>query len=666
MLSRYFVYTAILLTLAALDCDLSYATNAKVQPSKQVVHQPTISFDKSSDIDTNLLEAFKSAVKEDYSKAVMYADSAKDRDFAVASVTAIKIYKDPTSYSLADIDEFLEKNQFIPKNLIEQKVEKIVSNTTDPDEVITWFAKHTPVTPRAQIYYVNAITKRGSGDSDESNKIFRSLWRTNQFDIKTEEFLLNQKRDVLTLSDCLEKIDFLSWNKSFTLANDLINFLPAKYQETPLKRLKALKVLSEGKAPPRTTNADFDDISYYFYIQKLIESNNIQKAVDVMAKINTKRQPEKWWKIRNRLTREALSKEQFEKAYIIAANHHLAAGPNFAEAEWLAGWIALRKMNNVENAINHFRVLYNNSKLANTKSKAAFWLARSYEEASESSSANEWYTAAAKMPATFYGQLASLQLGEDYHDIVYTAQNSVAQNANVDPKHTALFAYYLFLSDQKPLAYKVIAAMADMKLDRHQFEVIARFFNKKKQYALSVELARNLANSADTLILEGYPKPYKPVNNDHSEAIYFAIMRQESNFDQGAKSSAGAIGLMQLMPDTARLMAKKVGLNPESFKHDAKSNLLKGVAYIDHMYGNNNSYLLTIASYNAGPGNAKKWIEANGDPRGKSIFDKIDWIESIPFYETRNYVKKVIENAVVYEYNGDSKLMTSAIEKFLE
>jgi soluble lytic murein transglycosylase len=175
-------------------------------------------------------------------------------------------------------------------------------------------------------------------------------------------------------------------------------------------------------------------------------------------------------------------------------------------------------------------------------------------------------------------------------------------------------------------------------------------FNNKELTPTRVQYTKYLANFTGPFVKNGYPYDLTIKDNQHIKSLYLAIIRQESNFDQSAVSSAGAIGLMQLIPPTAKSCAKVLGLPHNAFKRDPKANVAKGIYYLDCLVGNFENFIPAIAAYNAGEGAVKRWIIRYGDPSEiTSIYEMIDWIESIPYAETRLYVKKVLENVVVYE-----------------
>lgn len=625
--------------------------------------------------DKILSDVIQYTLKDDTYNAVMTAEKSSDPEFAKSMVQALSIYRKIDSMTLESIDIFLKATPWLPTSLYENKIEKTLNNQYTYPDIAKWFEKREPKSAKGKFYYIHSKIKLGLlPKSPEVISILRALWRDNEFDIQTEEVILSEYKNALTLNDCLEKIDNLSWNKSFKLASVLISILPSKYQSIPTARLEALKAIESGKSPKLDNVGNNNDIYDYFLVSSLLKAGKNDAALKKVLAIKTSRHPEKWWKHRHFLVRELLNEKQYKLAYKLSAEHKLKEGADFVEAEWLSGWVALRFMNKADASINHFKNAFDNSKLANSKSKAAYWLARGYNEAGDNGNALTWYKEASKYPATFYGLLAISQIynntrvdlfSDEFMESHLDKTSSTAQSSK-DIKNLAQFTYLLFINDQKLLAYNLAAATPDMGLRNSDLDYIANYFNKKKMHPLSVELGRNAANKKFHLIRSSYPNHIKPATHDLPLAVYLGIIRQESNFDINATSSAGAVGLMQLMPDTAALMAKKLNLEKGAFARDSRANVTKGSAYLDMLYNKNQSYVLTIASYNAGPGNAQKWVNKYGDPRKMDIKETLDWIESVPFYETRNYIKKVIENVVLYENFLNPSSTSKGVLKFLD
>jgi soluble lytic murein transglycosylase len=320
---------------------------------------------------------------------------------------------------------------------------------------------------------------------------------------------------------------------------------------------------------------------------------------------------------------------------------------------WLAGYTALKQLGRPADAVTLFARYAHASKAPTTQSKGLYWAGRAAEAAGQRDVATSYYTQAAGFPDLFYGQLATERLGR-----VLTAPGAPVMRP-VDA--SARDAFY---ARETVRAAQYLGTAGDWKDQSAFVRQIAIDAKSDSDHVLATELSRTLGrpdlgvmigrsalqNGLSDYSTVGFPTVRVPASVNDSWVMIHAIARQESQFDRAAISHAGARGLMQLMPGTARETATKLGLgyNPASLTTDTDYNIMVGSSYFARIYNLFGSYPLAVAAYNAGPGNVNKWLRANGDPRTGSV-DVVDWIEAIPIYETKNYVQRVLENAVVYD-----------------
>ena len=628
--------------------------------------------------DAKVNEAIRLALSEKWYDAFEAAKHSSDPKFSESAVQAIKIYNSPASIDIASVKKFFESNRWIPVEAYAGKIERSISFEQNSEHLIEWFKFYPPTTNQGKFLSLHAeLNKNVKNLSDPKTKEqLRKIWRTTEFDSSSEEYYIKKYKEHFTVEDLLRKIEHLTWRRSFDMSEKLIAILPKKYQTDCLTRLKIARNPDRINRilPSSSEKMKRDEIVLYYYIDYLLKANQDDKALARLINIKTSQSPDKWWKLRSIAIRNAMRDKNYSAAYKLASEHSIEEGVDFADAEWLSGWIALRFLKDAEIAKGHFENMHSKVKLANSKSKAAYWLARSYDGLEMTPYAKEWYENASKYPATFYGQLAISKL-HGHEKVSYLLEKPKNLDEENPPKdHQAarkitLFAYYLFKSGNKTLAYNIINSLATIDITRLEIEQAAAFFTKRSLYPLAVELSKSAANKSSMVISEGYPNPshIQISNNNLPKSIYLAIIRQESGFDSKAESSAGARGLMQIMPSTGELLARSLGLPKHGYATDPKLNVMKGVSYFDNLYSDNHSFVMSIASYNAGPGNVKKWLTRNGDPRKlKTLEEKIDWIEQIPFSETRNYVKKVIENMIIYNSLLSPKHTAATIEQILD
>jgi soluble lytic murein transglycosylase len=360
-----------------------------------------------------------------------------------------------------------------------------------------------------------------------------------------------------------------------------------------------------------------------------------------------------FWDERNILARRRLRDGDAHGAYALAADDAQTAAEQMADANFLAGFIALRKLDDRPRARAHFHRLADNSKSAITLGRAHFWLARA---ADSDESALPEYLAAAAYPQTFYGQLAALALGDGpaglaaritaHRDPTWTAAQALAFTG----RELARAAAYLVGWGEPHRAMAFLLRLTDIAPDPADRAMAARLAAGFAMQETAIAIARKAGREGVLLLDTGWPIAAEvPVGASVEPALALGIIRQESSFDTTTISPVGALGLMQLMPETAAQTAKSLGLRRlPSLTGDPAVNMRLGTAYLHELMDQFDGCTpLAVAAYNAGPGRVGEWLGSNGDPRTGGV-EMIDWIEEIPFGETRNYVQRVVENEVIY------------------
>lgn len=371
-----------------------------------------------------------------------------------------------------------------------------------------------------------------------------------------------------------------------------------------------------------------------------------------------------FWDERNLLTRRLLRFGQTATAYVLASGH-AQAGETALDAEFLTGWIALR-LGHPAVAARHFQVLAGQSKAAITQGRAQYWIGRAASAQEDSVGAAEAYAAAAAWPTTYYGQLAARALGDD--DTALAARIAALQ----DPPFTAGQAQAVIARELARAAVLLVAwgeprrAKAFLqRLDDTAGGAAERSAITRLTIALgmpehAVALARRAGRDGIMLPDSGWPRPVSPPPLVE-RAVTLALMRQESSFDIEAGSPAGARGLMQLMPATAAAMARRLKepADVPALTRDPAYNMRLGTTYLRTLLDQFGALPLALAGYNAGPSRVNDWIASNGDPRSGAV-EMTDWIELIPFSETRNYVQRVLENVEIYRARQGAEMQVAS------
>ena len=362
-----------------------------------------------------------------------------------------------------------------------------------------------------------------------------------------------------------------------------------------------------------------------------------------------------FWSERNELGRRLLRFGDPADAYAVVAGA-LRGGEAGLDAEFLAGWIALRRLNQPDVAAKHFTALSGLSQSAITQARAGFWLGRARAAANDADGAHAAYAAAAAWPMTYYGQLAASALGDDsqalsrrilaVHDPAWTPDGAAAFAGQELARAAALLVAWGDARRAKPFLLR-LDEVADVPAAR---ALVARYAADLGMPDQAVAIARRAGRDGVVLPEAGWPRPVAPPPGTVEQAVALGLIRQESSFDASVASPVGARGLMQLMPATAAAVARRLNepASVPALTADPDYNMRLGTAYLAGLLDQFGGALpLALAGYNAGPHRVQAWLTAHGDPLGGGV-DMLDWIEMIPFNETRNYVQRVIENTVIY------------------
>ena len=395
----------------------------------------------------------------------------------------------------------------------------------------------------------------------------------------------------------------------------------------------------------------------------------LQQGPNAQASAPASRLPA-YWNERHALARELMRSGDDKGAYALVSAHGQASAEQVADAEFLAGFIALRRLKQPDAAANHFQNLANASRSIITQGRAWYWLGRAAAAAGQDP--KPFYQKAVAYPTTFYGQLASLALGENSETLArrITAMKDPGFNqvqvGNLAGRELAHAAALLAGWSEPRRAHAFLLQLDELSPDPSDRALAARYASGLGMPEMAVYIARRMGRDGVALPEAGWPMPVEPpaTQAQVDPAVALGVMRQESSFEVGVISPAGARGLMQLMPATAQIVARQLGegTSTAALTSDPGHNMRLGTAYFAGLMDRFGGTLpFAAAGYNAGPNRVDRWLAENGDPRaagagvqppgataGTGRIDMIDWIELIPINETRNYVQRVLENVVVY------------------
>jgi soluble lytic murein transglycosylase len=533
-----------------------------------------------------------------------------------------------------------------------------------PQQVVDWFAGAEPATAEGAMALASAY--RGLGRTAEATDLIRKWWRTKTFEADVQRSMLARFGDVLTQEDHIKRADALLYGSQGPASRDMIALLPADQQQMALARIALRSDASNANdlvaaltpQASATPGVAFERAAYMR--RKGLDSLAIGQLQNFPKDIVTPEQAERIWNERYRLVLSSLRNGDARSAYA-AADAHLTSGGDAADAEFYAGWIALRKLNDPERAAKHFAALDRIGSSPITQGRALYWLGRAAEAKGDKAAAERYYSRSAENYTTFYGQLAGEKLGRRLTltpDPVITPE----ARARFEGREAVQATRLLYNIGQRELFRTFVLNLDDMlptAEDEAQLVDLARNYGDQDT---SMKVARVAAQRGFTLPQRAYPVRTPPLGVDVAEpSLVLGITRQESGFDPLVRSGVGARGMMQLMPTTAAIVARKIGVNySPGMLDDADYNMRLGSSYLGQLVNQfSGSYVMAIAGYNAGPGRPTQWSSFCGDPRGGST-DPIDFIECIPFSETRNYVMRVMEGMQVYRarLNGGSAPIT--------
>jgi soluble lytic murein transglycosylase len=625
--------------------------------------KPLLAYSLSASDAANLKEAFRASFKRDAAAAA----TAKITDPAARKLATWYEYMSGGLDAPAEaIDRFRLANPEWPGQaaLREQAEKALFLTDASAPQIKAFFGDSPPLTGAGKAALATAYLK--DGNQPAAHALIVSAWRDYQLNAAVAQKILARFSTMLNAEDHQARIDRLLYpdSKSATdAALKISKLLPADQQKKVTARIA---VVNRGKnagklldALPASTTAG--DVGLLFNrIQWLRRKDRDEEAWKML--LDAPSEPDKlldlddWWVERRVNCRAALNAGQTRIAYEIAVKHGPISGDAYMEAEFLAGWIALRFLSEPNTALGHFFALRTAAKSSKSMALAEYWLGRTALALGDRGSATIHFHAAAKYPQFFYGQLGRQALDANPANLEVTP-TPLPTDADIQR----------FLARDAVRAIG-IALAADMKQVTPQFFLaLSRNLKSPAEVVLLAELAKLSGNQQISLRLAkiafnrdlpvgdyalpiGVLPEFKSLLAERVDpALVHALSRQESEFNAGAKSSVGASGLMQLMPGTAKAVAKQHNVKFQVAQlTDPAYNIQLGEAHLrDLIDSYSGSYFLALAAYNAGGGRVQEWIRAFGDPRS-SRTDPIDWIERIPFTETREYVEKIMETLQLY------------------
>lgn len=544
---------------------------------------------------------------------------------------------------------FLRESPDWPEpEVLRRQAEDRILPETPPREVFRYFTAFPPLTSTGHMRRMEAAQAASPSDL---KKFASESWRGATFRNADENEFLNRYGHLLSGEDHIARFDRLMIEGKPQVARELLAKLPPGYQPLANARLAmatraadAVTVL-RGVAPAKL-EAPAIKLERAQWMRR---TGNLDEARALLAK-PVANQNDAWWNERNQVARDLLAAGKAADAYAIVVPHGLTRGVSFAEAEFLAGWIALRHLKKTGEAQKHFQTLHDGVTTDISKSRAAYWLGRTHETAGRAKEANDWYSRASSYGQTFYGQLAARKLPRTAARLPTDPVASDADRQSLGGRELVTMARYLGQAGDYERTRPFLLRLARMVTAPGETALLGQLAVELKRPDVALTVARRGAESGVVLFDAAFPVVDLGATGAIERALALAVTRQESSFNASAVSSSGALGLMQLLPGTARDVATKLGVPfiQDKLTRDPAYNVQLGSQYLADMLRRfGGSYELALAAYNAGPNRVARWLDLLGDPRNGKI-DMVDWIEMIPFRETRNYVQRIMEGVIVY------------------
>jgi soluble lytic murein transglycosylase len=611
------------------------------------------------------VDAFNQVDKQNWAKARETAQRAKEK-LPAKLIQWLDLIRPGPGRSFDEITKFMRDNPDWPGQIsLQQAGERAMPADYGIAETLAWFKSRNPQTIEGTIALGRAYA--ASGLRDDAARVVRAGWIGMSISPDKEQAYIDQFGSFLRPQDHLARLDRLLWAGDTDNARRAMAQVDDDHRKLAEARIRLMtggaNVDNVVAAVPKSLQKD-PGLIYDRARFKRRNDDDVGAAALLDPPPPTNPYPVLMWKEYEYAARHALERGDISVAYRLAEAHGADDGTVFADGEFLAGWIALRFLNEYKSGYDHFTKLYAGVGSAISKGRGAYWAGRAAEEMGEKALAQEWYKKATESLSSYYGQLAAQRLGTS-DGLSFPRLPKITNEGKAKFEKLELVRLVRMLGelDEADRCRSFLMRLTERAKEPAEYRMIADLADDIGRRDYGVAVAKQARQQGVELLDYLYPMQALPTGDNPEDALILAVIRQESAFDQKATSSAGALGLMQLMPRTAKQVAKKLQLPYSDTKltKDPTYNIKLGRAYLnDLVNGFGGSYILAIASYNAGPARVQSWLSEYGDPRDRGV-DAIDWIETIPFSETRNYVQRVLENLQVYRHrlNGKTEIALS-------
>jgi soluble lytic murein transglycosylase len=590
-------------------------------------------------------------VDDEWQKAALLLKSSSD---PVARKLLLWIYVTETNLSIEahSLVSFVENNPGWPRQAsFRRKIETNLGAELSPEQADKWCTAHPPVSYDGARGCVGALI-RGNKQA-EARRMLADWWFEAELNKNQTAAMVAGYASGFLPGAHAERLDNLIWLGRYEEAEAMFPFVDANTRTIAEARIALGRMSKNGDKllqalSPQALNSEGVMFERLRWRRRKNMDAGALELIAQMPKQQT--HPVQWWGELSVMARRAIEDHDYKSAHAIASKHQLKEGLEHSQAEWLLGWLCLRLKKPVD-AYNHFDGMYRTVGTAISRSRAAYWAGRAAEALPDKERATRWHQVAAQYPSTYYGQLSYEKVygtpkPGTFKDPVVSETEKAAFNDRDNVRAVQLLQQLGLKHFVEPFLAKII----DNAETEQDFMLAARLARETGNLYYAVQANKEAQQRLGHFLFEeGYPITRLPAQSPE-KALVHAIIHRESMFNSQALSPAGARGLMQLMPSTAKMTAKKEGetYNIDKLTADPSFNLLIGSAYLRGLvHDYNGFYPMAIAAYNAGPGNVREWNDTFGDPRNGGM-DIVDWVEHVPIYETRNYIQRVLESYYIY------------------
>jgi soluble lytic murein transglycosylase len=534
------------------------------------------------------------------------------------------------------------------------------------------FTGDQPLTARGRFALARVLL--GEGDREGAQRLVREGYRSGELTERTESDVLDTFRELLGREDHMARMDQRLGAKDFSgamraakrVGDDAVSIVKAcsavKGDDKASDKLDAVSASARG------------DLGYVLCrVQFLMRKDRIVDAARVILAAPKEtmalQDTDEWWRVRRLLSRKLLDLRDYQTAYEVVHDAALPASDAYrADYQFMPGWIALRYLDDPKTARAYFARIDEGATNPITLARASYWRGRAAEALNDKAAARKYYEMSARYPTAYYGQLARARLGIDKVELRMPPQPQLAGSSTV-ANEIVRAADLLYAIGERDIVVAFGADLAEQSTDVAAMSALAEEMRRHNDAHAMLELGKTALGRGLPLDAYAFPTIGIPEHTQFGQpielSVIYSVARTESAFDQRDRSSAMAVGLMQVTPEAGKDTAKRFNVKYDWDKmvSDPVYNTQMGAAEISALLAEyKGNFIMTFAGYNAGRGRVRDWIKAYGDPRDPAV-DPVDWAERIPFSETRNYVQRVMENLLVYQHrfgSGSPEIAKSA------